>query len=1797
MREEWDLDPAKNMADIAGFDKWQARKDAFTRGISDDDALNLANFARYHLDPTPELAASVAVSKEQWDNPFFHEIAFEDAKQQGYQGWGKWFPKAKAAVRGAATVVEGVWDESLLTSGGRTAIGVLGEGKDPLEAWRTAGSSDAALAGGALLRGDPVNLGEGFLPQSELAHEQPGFGEAVATETQAGIAQGVDPVEAYDTAMEQEQQTTYGEIGAPITQIGRASRERPKISKVVNGRVYETSWSLGRWAAMKPFDPETIGFNLMSAAIDGTTRVGWDPINVPAMEVTKAFKARNLIIPATVEEAGLTSMWRPHIRPLHADAFLRGKGGRKWMQALADEPGYTRDGAKLLGDIPSESKWAILQETDPAKIEELVRPWLGSTMMKAKPKLHAGYMETLGSVVHDRVISKFVPEDNIASQWGRRVTANSTEARFTPHDPDRSIYTAEQYLDEIGASPEKTDEILSFMAENKARDHSVTQAQAADMVYDEARAKLVRLGYDDADVRELMKQWKDGQVQNQKYLENFVGAPVVAEGGLSYPVTDPRSGKLTWVPVESAQSEAEFASHMIALPSFRDVRRMTSAPRSLRYKIGTHMPNVDPKLRGMASGALTSKLDAFQAIWKNAVLLRGGWPLRVISEELVRMQGAGYTQFMRDPISYFSLAVRNPELVDITDDARLLTEVFEERGGLGATGFQSDIKNQPKIQGPGHDIGRQNWGTVRVTDDAGVVTPLGAEALTNNLIRFRASRMRRVVAERGVDDAVKYFQGPEGKQVLDEILTEAPKDMPRWDLSTEANLRRQLEMLEWEMSVSMGGDGFYIDGAHFELTGERLWLDRNGAAVSDPSRWTQAQRKAYLQGRQSGQGLGAAGIPENLEPIPGRTKATNRQSETKMIREHLGLPDFDELDRAGRQFYTSVESDEGLRRLIAFGDETSPEVVATRVVEPDLTVKQAMEDALAKEQVEKLDVISAKYEGLSDDQLRAKWVELMNSGKIDEAAEFSDAVGRKLDDIPQMSLPGPASGNRFDDAAKSRKGARDFQDWVAKYYDEGTVTAPNKMKTISVSQEKRLAEFSGKVTDSVFNVLMTNPTNKVIRGPFATMRYVEEMAHASVFAGDDAYLFARQWAQKQRLGGMFDDFVAKTLRERGLTKRPKIKPDEAFSWDEVDQWAKTVALEDTKNLFYNIVERGNWADMTRLMFPFADAWQEVILRWSDMLGIKAALGGGFAIGEPGQAIRNWERARQVIEGGRRSGVFTEDRFGNESFVMPSLGMLFPGLEQWRATSGLTDLAFIEPSSIAGGALPGFSPYMQLGASYITPLLDNIPGVGDTIQGAAETAIYGDFPAPERGFEGLKVFLPTVGKRIDAAMRDPKERGQQADNVLQSFMTMMQLRYQGGGAPLTKDEEDAFLKDAQAQGTLVSVLQIFDSMILPAQPRYELGWWAMLEDSGDAPFWLSTDALNNDYAIAREVFGDDELAQGAMIQMYGVDPLRLQSRTQTLVQRPLDESRFKWLEDNPLARQFAPTTLIGLIPVPDSVEFYSQAWNQAVKDETVVYKTARLGAALSNADLGNRRFGNVTEIYDRELADASYQYGVGSEAYNLVKDSLDDWKDKEQISTEMMYFHWGVGGQPSEPNVWGGVTRPTYGTQFDEAMTFVVAGPARDWLMEQNPEMVTFLDKVNMIWETAQSSSLNAGAILGEDYDEDWWMSKDPETLGETLDMKQKIKQWVADGLQHQLNTLELSDDNRLNAEWWVEYVFARMIQGWEADEVLLIVPADVPKRSSQRLGIDVREIIEEIGPAVSDEEAELLSAEEVSGLG
>jgi len=240
--------------------------------------------------------------------------------------------------------------------------------------------------------------------------------------------------------------------------------------------------------------------------------------------------------------------------------------------------------------------------------------------------------------------------------------------------------------------------------------------------------------------------------------------------------------------------------------------------------------------------------------------------------------------------------------------------------------------------------------------------------------------------------------------------------------------------------------------------------------------------------------------------------------------------------------------------------------------------------------------------------------------------------------------------------------------------------------------------------DKFFVNLYGRGTQILEKSPVFRQYYFREiLATADELAPDQAQMIlSRVLASAEQEGIPAARYVGgKDVLEKLRTVADSVS-DATGTVDELDAYAKAVALRETKNLLYNATERSNLEDILRVVIPFGGAWREVLGTYA-----RAAI-------EDPTRIR---RAQLIFDGARKfdpdgdgEGFFYKDATtGEYSFNFPLSGwfsQLLTGLD--------TPLqAPVKRVSIGLGVIPSVGPVGQIAASKLlpdTPSTDFIRGI-------------------------------------------------------------------------------------------------------------------------------------------------------------------------------------------------------------------------------------------------------------------------------------------------------------------------------------------------------------------------------------------------------------------------------------------------------------------------------------------------------
>jgi hypothetical protein len=671
------------------------------------------------------------------------------------------------------------------------------------------------------------------------------------------------------------------------------------------------------------------------------------------------------------KEVGTHLSWRPWIKVRTAEDFYRDTArGRRTLEYLANETEFPAIN-ELLGELPVQTQLRVLDAKTADQVLDALKGPLGLTPARAPVIAKTGKM--LG-VRHSAqgVLGHFRQESTL-SIWGRRWLAESSDMKLDPFNIEHSLTNLRNYLHTVAAESSDVHRLMVKMALAEGNPYLFRQ------VYHEAldvtEKTLIRHGYDDVDIRRIMEEYREAVELNTQYLQDLAGNPIYEEGSRTMIMRDSKGNK-TEAFIGDSHHDAQFAEHLTVLPNLRDIRRITGTTRAFTDKVRLFM-GADIKIGQSLAGVV---LDAVLSTWRNAVLLRPAWVIRVISEELLRMPASGYSQIFRHPDDFFMLVLH-----DSFAGKGVTTDLFgDDLGaalrakGLGAGGWAVDTANEP-LRGTRFDAARVNWTMVPVYKEVnGVmqITEGGRIGLGREYIQMHNSILISRVARDGVDAAFDYFtKDPDGVAALQRIVRDATADSPNKKLLNETFLRNKLESAHFRIAMYSGGDVIYRQASSSQ------WLDSMGRPIDDPKAWDAIKQKEALQRHK----------------YDGRSKLTTAEQRTRVLRDLEGLPDLDAL--GNRQFVVLKEGKDDLRQLIAEGVDTDG---VTRIKK---AADETTENMTRREIMELEDWLPSQFDGdyqgpamISAPNERQAARLAANKGKVVRII-FNSLMSRRTDEI------------------------------------------------------------------------------------------------------------------------------------------------------------------------------------------------------------------------------------------------------------------------------------------------------------------------------------------------------------------------------------------------------------------------------------------------------------------------------------------------------------------------------------------------------------------------------------------------------------------------------------------------------------------------------------------------------------------------------------------------------------------------------------------------------------------------------
>ena len=591
--------------------------------------------------------------------------------------------------------------------------------------------------------------------------------------------------------------------------------------------------------------------------------------------------------------------------------------------------------------------------------------------------------------------------------------------------------------------------------------------------------------------------------------------------------------------------------------------------------------------------------------------------------------------------------------------------------------------------------------------------------------------------------------------------------------------------------------------------------------------------------------------------------------------------------------------------------------------------------------------------------------------------------------------------------------------------------------------------FYDKWTERFFSWFMTQPTNTMSRIPVFKSSYWKK--------SEELISISSEGVKQKIIAGAEKAGLNKKTIER--MKKIKSGGDNGIDDAElIERMAKGFGVDQTKKLLYDITEQRRFWETSRWLFPFGNAYQEVLTTW---LGIMKA--------NPQVAARTgtiWDGAAQENDafGPTGKGIFYKNPInGQVVFNYPGTGLL----QDWMFKNApnqdvrVNMPVYAESINIAAGLLPGFGPVVQMPASFI---FKNFPE-----EGLVNKILFGEFPPLDVNNKdewakalGLK---PAWADKFIKLIFNKGENAQGAfgNTVIDTYKALL---YAGVIDDSTEEKAKEGMQIATDAAQRIFLFRAVSQFLGPAgaaSPIFEL------TDKNLDYFMFET--LADEYRKIKESKNfDDALATQEFIEIYGINPLPLTvSKTISIKKYPTTVEGADWMKKNMEIYEKYPLVAWYLEPPPSYAEFSFDAYKKSLLEGARVYRTPEQWAIAKNKLLGSV----ALEQYERTI--------------NIVGNNTAPAKAlRDAKKKELEQRYWGYG----QPSIVGSPNKPTIEQQIDqlvkmtndpELQSFETIQAAKKYLAIRQQIIDSFVaaGKSETIWKTGKNYA-NVRAALRQE---------------------------------------------------------------------------------------------------------------------
>ena len=478
---------------------------------------------------------------------------------------------------------------------------------------------------------------------------------------------------------------------------------------------------------------------------------------------------------------------------------------------------------------------------------------------------------------------------------------------------------------------------------------------------------------------------------------------------------------------------------------------------------------------------------------------------------------------------------------------------------------------------------------------------------------------------------------------------------------------------------------------------------------------------------------------------------------------------------------------------------------------------------------------------------------------------------------------------------------------------------------------------------------------------------------------DDEYL----------IGSKLDDAKAQFKEELDSLYERAGFNDKYGDAEAIDKIAKSVALSETQELLYDLSKRKKITYNLRALFPFGEAYTEIMSTWATLLKENPEIlrRGQITV----QALRD-DNPFSPVEG---EGFLGQDEVtGEEVFYYPMVDEL------------VSDALFGQDRQV-GVRLPGYASSLNLA-------MDVIPGIGPVVAIPASFAIEGRPQFDEVQKVLFPYGLPDVsepGDLVRAAgapawlrnlyaaaflINDDAPANELSRITANTTIDVYRVLKANGALDDTPQQQEDLLKEARSIAKSLTFIKAASQFVGPTglNPRFDIGnekntghvySLQILADRYreliDTP---PIDEATGEFLYAP---GDNYSATKYFIDEFGFNPLDIATPKSVVVEpRPVDELGVRFQKENPELFEKFPQTAFYLVPNGGGGPFDYEAYTNQIANEQRQPLTPEEWLAKRNQALGDFYMENarVQTLQQFDITDP-YQNIIRSRTLSIKRD--------------------------------------------------------------------------------------------------------------------------------------------------------------------------------------------------------------------